>query len=283
MGRYSIIKKINAEKDQTNYALETPLEIQGVADVFINGEIQEDTQYSFDTDTKIISLNYSFLGGEEISVRYSLLNDQKVEPVSFGSHDKTIALYKRYGTEQRLKLNNRYTISLYIRKEMLEFNFTTILSPLFSSVKAIREDIGEFIEDYTDTYIISKIHEMSYECIDLIDALAEDGTTAVTYTKNADGTYTAGSKTITQWVTYKTQIELILAKYYGISARYGSYSKQLGDLKIESSNKLPYIDQILKRLESKFNGADSIIKANYGIKAFVKAANTGYSGRTGWF
>ena len=158
---------------------------------------------------------------------------------------------------------------------MYKWNFISKLNPLFVSSKKIWEDIGEFIEGFTEEYINSKLYENSVNAIELIDELAnsDDSVENVTYEKDADGNYTTTYRAVKNWVRYKTDIELIMARYYGISYRYGSVRKEVGDIAIEKSTKLPYIDNLLDRLKTQFEEADRVIKGYNIVVSGVKGIN----------
>lgn len=164
----------------------------------------------------------------------------------------------------KLMPNNKYIMHVNIDGEIFEDTFRSRLTPMFCTVKQIREDIGEFIPDYTDEYIESIIYQKSVEVIDLIDELAnkDDPITNVTYELGQDGFYSTKYKPVKNWVRYATDIQLIYAKYFGISYNYGSIKKEIGDIKIERNTKLPYIDNLLDWLKKAFDEADAYIRGN---------------------
>ena len=157
---------------------------------------------------------------------------------------------------------------------MISWNFVSHLNPLFVSSKKIWEDIGEFIEGFTERYINSMIYRNSVEVIELIDDLAnqEEAIENVTYEQDEYGEYTTTYRAVKNWVKSKTEIELVMARYYGISYRYGSVKKSVGDLEIEKSTKLPYIDDLLDRLKKQFDEADKVIKGLNIVASAVKAS-----------
>jgi hypothetical protein len=196
--------------------------------------------------------------------------------------NKPNTLFNKYQPKDatgKLLQNNRYLIHLNIDGEIIESSFRTKPNPMFATVKQIREDIGEFIPDYTDEYIESVIYQKSINVIDLIDTLKnqDDPIENVTYdTEAGTGTYTTSDKAVKNWVRYATDIQLIYAKYFGISYNYGSIKKTIGDITIERNTKLPYIDQLLDWLKKAFDEADAIIRGINVVASFVKA-KTKYS------
>lgn len=276
MRKYSINEKYIASKEQQIFNIEKPF-INDTISVFVNGNLQtlgENEDYLTVQDTGKVIFNNPLNEGDIVSVISNIASNRiNLEIVSSGRADKPNALYKKYGTVKRLKENNKYEVHICLDKEIYKWTFITKLNPLFVSSKKIWEDIGEFIEGFTEEYINSKLYENSVMVIELIDELAnaEEAIENVTYEIDSDGNYTATSRAIKNWVRYKTEIELIMARYYGISYRYGSVRKEVGDISIEKSTKLPYIDNLLDRIKDQFEEADNTIRGINIVASGVKA------------
>ena len=276
MKKYSINETYTAIKDQQVFTVEKPF-INDTISVFVNGSLKtfgEDKDYLTVQDIGKVISNNPLNKGDIVSIITNVASDRiNLEVVSPGRADKPNALYKKYGTVNRLKLNNKYEVNICIDKDIFKWNFVSKLSPLLVSSKKIWEDIGEFIEGFTEEFINSKIYQNSVEVIELIDELAnqDDAVENVTYEVDEDGNYTYSNRAVQNWVRYKTNIELIMARYYGISLRYGSTKKQVGDISIEKDIKLPYIDNLLDRLKGQYEEADNVIRGvnivAYGVKA----------------
>ena len=277
MKKYSINETYIALDQQRIFDIEKPF-INDTISVFVNGILQtlgEDKDYLTVQDTGKVIFNNPLTEGDIVSV-ISTIASRKInlEIVSPGKADKPNALYKKYGTVRRFKPNNVYDVQICIDKEMISWNFVSHLNPLFVSSKKIWEDIGEFIEGFTERYINSMIYRNSVEVIELIDDLAnqEEAIENVTYEQDEYGEYTTTYRAVKNWVKSKTEIELVMARYYGISYRYGSVKKSVGDLEIEKSTKLPYIDDLLDRLKKQFDEADKVIKGLNIVASAVKAS-----------
>lgn len=278
MRKYFVNETYTASQGQQVFNVEKPF-INDAISVFVNGVLQtfgEDKDYVTSQDSGRIIFQNPLEVGDTVSVVSNVTSQRlNLEVISPGRADKPSALYKKYGTVNRLKLNNKYEVCICVGKEVFRWNFVTKLSPFFSSVKKILEDIGEFIEGDTEEYITSMLYRNSVEVIALIDELAnqEDPVENVTYEVDSDGNYTGSHSAIKDWVRYKTEIELIYARYYGISLRYGSIKKSLGDIDIERSVKLPYIDQLLARIKDLWEDADNKIRGinvvAYGVKGIT--------------
>lgn len=281
MRKYSINEKYIASQDQRSFNVEKPF-INDTISVFVNGNLQtlgENNDYLTVQDTGKVIFNNPLDEGDIVSIISNIASKRiNLEIVSSGRADKPNALYKKYGTVKRLKENNKYEVQICLDKELYKWNFVTKLNPLFVSSKKIWEDIGEFIEGFTEEYINSMIYRNSVEVIELIDELAnsEEAIENVTYETDNDGNYTTTYRAIKNWVRYKTEVELVMARYYGISYRYGTVRKEVGDISIEKSTKLPYIDNLLDRIKDQFEEADNTIRGINIVASGVKAI-TNYS------
>ena len=281
MRKYSVNENYVASNEQQVFNIEKPF-VNDTISVFVNGILQilgEDKDYLTVQDTGKVIFNEPLSEGDIVSVISTVASNKiNLEIISSGKADKPNALYKKYGTVKRLKPNNVYEVHLCLDKDIVKWNFVSHLNPLFVSSKKIWEDIGEFIEGFTERYINSMLYRNSVEVIELIDELAnqEEVIENVTYEINEDGDYITTYRAIKNWVKFKTEIELVMARYYGISYRYGSIRKEVGDISIEKSTKLPYIDNLLDRLKDQFEEADKVIRGLNTVASAVKG-NDNYS------
>ena len=278
MRKYSVNENYVASNGQQVFNIEKPF-VNDTISVFVNGVLQvlgEDKDYLTVQDTGKVIFNEPLSEGDIVSVISTVASNKiNLEIISSGKADKPNALYKKYGTVKRLKPNNVYEVQLCLDKDIIKWNFVSHLNPLFVSSKKIWEDIGEFIEGFTERYINSMLYRNSVEVIELIDELAnqEEAIENVTYEINEDGDYTTAYRAIKNWVKFKTEIELVMARYYGISYRYGSIRKEVGDISIEKSTKLPYIDNLLDRLKDQFEEADKIIRGLNTVASAIKGGD----------
>ena len=278
MKQYSINESYVSSQDQQVFPIEKPF-INDTISVFVNGTLQslgENKDYLTMQDSGKIIFNSPLNEGDMVSIISNVISDKiNLEIVSSGKADKPTALYKKYGTVKRLKENNKYEVQICLDKTIFKWNFVSKLNPLFVNSKKIWEDIGEFIEGFTEEYINSILYRNSVEIIELIDELAnqEDAVENVTYETDSDGNYTSTYRAVKSWVRFKTEIDLIYARYYGISYRYGDIKKQVGDISIEKSTKLPYIDNLLERVKDQYEEADDVIRdintVAFGVKGSI--------------
>lgn len=278
MRKYSVNENYVASNEQQVFNIEKPF-VNDTISVFVNGVLQvlgEDKDYLTVQDTGKVIFNEPLSEGDIVSVISTVASKKiNLEIVSSGKADKPNALYKKYGTVKRLKPNNVYEVHLCLDKDIIKWNFVSHLNPLFVSSKKIWEDIGEFIEGFTERYINSMLYRNSVEVIELIDELAnqEEAVENVTYETNENGDYTTTYRAVKNWVKFKTEIELVMARYYGISYKYGSVRKEVGDISIEKSTKLPYIDNLLDRLKDQFEEADKVIRGLNTVASAIKGGD----------
>lgn len=243
--------------------------LENLVSIFVNDEIAtEDEDYVIE-DNKII-FNEELNDSDDIKMNYSYDTNKNI--ISKGKINKN-SILSRFDSDIKLNENNKYRIGIVIDKELYEWEFNSKQNPMFSTARQVLEDIGEFIEGFTEEYINNKIYDNSLAVIDLIDELASLDTPVenVTYEKDEDGFYTTTYKAVKNWVRYKTDIDLTLARYFGISYHYGSEMKEIGDIKIEKSTKLPYIDSLLDFLKKQWDEADKVIRGTNVVSSAVKA------------
>jgi hypothetical protein len=244
-------------------------DLENLVSIFVNDEIATEDEDYFIKDNKIV-FNRELNDSDDIKMNYSYDTNKNI--ISKGKINKN-SILSRFDSNIKLNENNKYRIGIVIDKELYEWEFNSKQNPMFSTARQTLEDIGEFIEGFTEEYINNKIYDNSLAVIDLIDELASLDTPVenVTYEKDEDGFYTTTYKAVKNWVRYKTDIDLTLARYFGISYHYGSEMKEIGDIKIEKSTKLPYIDNLLDFLKKQWDEADKVIRGTNVVSSAVKA------------
>lgn len=269
MKEYSVTEQ-RIVKNEQEFTLEQNPKVNSI---LLNGVLLEkDKDYSIKND--IISFTKPLSENDEV-IFHNTVNTNKrlISPGKLSN-----SLYSRFTHNPTLNENNKYTVNIAIDKEDYSWQFNSKMNPMFTTSKKIYEDIGEFIEGFTEEYINSMIYNNSMELISVLDELAkqEEAVTNVTYSQDDDGIYTVSNRMGNNWVRYKTDIDLVLARYFGISYRYGTQSKEIGDIKITKETKLPYIDNLLDALKKNFKEADDYIRGGFAVTTVVKAENTTY-------
>lgn len=269
MKEYSVTEQ-RIVKNEQEFTLEQNSKVNSI---LLNGVLLEkDKDYSIKND--IISFTKPLSENDEV-IFHNTVNTNKrlISPGKLSN-----SLYSRFTHNPTLNENNKYTVNIAIDKEDYSWQFNSKMNPMFTTSKKIYEDIGEFIEGFTEEYINSMIYNNSMELISVLDELAnkQEAVTNVTYSQDNDGIYTVSNRMGNNWVRYKTDIDLVLARYFGISYRYGTQSKEIGDIKITKETKLPYIDNLLDALKKNFKEADDYIRGGFALTTVVKAENTTY-------
>ena len=246
MQSYIIKENFIATESQKNFKLRKPF-IQGSINVYVNEALQSfgpEADYTTIPDKGFI-LFTNPLNVDDVVRIESKENIAKI--LSYGKRDTTNAVFQRFSSIIKLNFNNRYKVRIMIDNEPIEWSFSYVLTPYWTTIKKIQEDIGEFIPGFTDEYIASMIHRNSLELLQRIqeaedannDGLNENAAEAIV--PNADGEYENKSRLVNNWVRYKTEIDLIYARYFGISFQYGTKENLQGGL--ETSARIPGLSQ----------------------------------------
>lgn len=260
---------ISESKTIKNNKVSSDYNIADLVSVFIDDQLLTADEDYLVKDNKVV-FTANLQDNSNIKLNYTVnTNNNIINPGKSNSN----SVLTRFNSNFKLNENNKYRIGISIDKEIYEWEFNSKQNPMFTTAKKIYEDIGEFIDGFTEEYINNKIYDNSLAVIDLIDELAnkEEAVTNVTYEQDKDGIYTTKYKSVQNWVRYKTDIDLTLARYFGISYNYGSQLKEIGDIKIERTVKLPYIDNLLDMLRKQWDEADKVIRGVNVVASAIKA------------
>lgn len=261
MKQYSI----STIKTSDNNKIVSDIDTSNLVSIVLNDNILNPEEYTI-KDNKILFNNIS--SEDIIKLNYTINTNNNL--LSYGKSNNKSVLSK-YNDNPLLTENNKYIVGISIDKEIHEWYFNSKQNPMFTNSKKIFEDIGEFIQGFTEEYVNNKIYDNSVAVISLIDELKENDIENVTYETDDNGFYTSSYKAVSNWVRYKTDIDLIMARYFGISYNYGTQLKEIGDIKIEKTVKLPYIDNLLAGLKRDFELADEAIRGKNSVATAVKA------------
>lgn len=264
MKQYSVTES----KTIKNNRISSDYGIDNITSIFLDGELLTADEDYFVKNNKVVfadlpdDSNLTVI--HNIDTTKTLINPRK---------SNSNSILTRFNSNIKLNENNKYRVGIAIDKDIFEWEFNSKQNPMFCTTKKIYEDIGEFIDGFTEEYISNKIYDNSLAVISLIDELAalETPIKNVTYEQDADGFYTTKYKAVNNWVRYKTDIDLTLARYFGISYHYGSELKNIGDIKIERTTKLPYIDNLLDMLRKQWDEADKTIRGTNVVASAIKA------------
>ena len=264
MKQYSVTesKTVKNDKISSDYGLDN------ITSIFLDGEL-----LTADEDYLVKNNKVVFADLPDDSNLTVIHNIDTTKTLINPGKSSSNSILTRFNSDLKLNENNKYRIGIAIDKDMYEWEFNSRQNPMFTTAKKIYEDIGEFIDGFTEEYINAKIYDNSVAVMDLIDTLAAQETPVenVTYEQDDDGFYITKYKAVNNWVRYKTDIDLTLARYFGISYHYGSELKNIGDIKIERTTKLPYIDNLLDMLRKQWDEADKVIRGTNVVASAIKA------------
>lgn len=236
--------------------------------VFVNGMFIDPNDYEEASDRKII-FKQELVEGCIIIVDHV----KKLTPgIRLGTGDivgsKATSMFKRYDGELHLESNMKYTISLNILGQDLEYTFVSAYSPFYTTLKMIKVDLGRALDGVQEDTINHAIWQNSIAVEELVE---EKGAIDL---KDKTG---KPARAVTEWVRYKTDLDLLNIAYLSIATNAGSVDKTLGEMRITKSVKIPYLDDLLDYYQKKLDDVEDKI-AGIGVRglAMVKAGNTSY-------
>lgn len=216
----------------------------------------EEEHYIIEDGSIIFNENLSI--GDKIVLSSSILDSTKVITKNRYSQN---CLLKMYTSDYKFKFNHTYNFSLILNETEYTSKFITKHDPCYSNVKTIRIDMGEIVNSVNDTVINLLIYKNSKAVLERV-TIEDD--TIPTYIKN--------------YVRYTTCLDLCQTVYLSITGKYGSRSKQIDGIKIDTEIKLPYVKEMMARfkelllpIEDLINGEDTVLATG-----FVKAGSTEY-------
>lgn len=183
------------------------------------------------------------------------------------------SVFRRYGQSSRLKNNNRYHVNIAIKKKNFKWTFSSRYTPLYSNSNKIKGDTGDLLNSLTDEqvnyllYINSKeVDEILREYEERGDALSGDV---------SDKTFAYNKS---QWVRYKTCIDIVNAIYLTIAGQSGSVIKKIGPINVEKTTKIPYLSDMLARFKELFKPYDDMLRnggnTSVSVVGFTRAGTS---------
>lgn len=229
--------------------------------VKVNGE-KVDIDIYKNNDDVIITFNKPLIEGDLLQIEY-YTSDLKIFTKSrYGKG----ALYKLYSDLAKFKFNCKYKFNLELNEDdCFITEFSSKYNPFYSTVKTVRNDTGNLLDDISDDIISDIIFDNSL-LVD--DKLGED-------TDLSEGI----PLYIKNYVRYKTDLDLCYAIYVTKSGKLGSFKKKLSDLEVSNEIKLPDLENMLSRFKELIKPNESQLENSSGdasIASFVKAQATEY-------
>jgi hypothetical protein len=165
---------------------------------------------------------------------------------------------QKYSAEKRLMENQKYTFSFVVDGVECVYSFTSRYSPLYSTIKVIRSDYWELLEELTDELVLFHIWQNSQLVREIADVELNFPDDKPNYA-------------VKQYVRYKTEYDLVRALLITISTKAGAQEKHLGEFKITNEYKTPELEEILKRLKELVDEWEKALGVVVAPRGAVKA------------
>jgi hypothetical protein len=236
--------------------------------VYVNGMYATvDDQY-IEVDPLTIKFKEPLEDGDTILITSSaVMQLVNVDFALVGSGEDV--LFKRFDDEIHLKNNQQYTLGINLLDKEYGFKFTSKYSPLYSTIKLIRNDLQDIIENVPDDTINFTIWQNSLLAQEIASSNTNSTTNALT-----DEVATTPAK---YFVRYQTEIDLVYAIYLAISGKASKSVNKLGNIQFELDYTLPDVKTMLDELKKKLAQYERAL-SGIGAKGsgFLKAGNTSY-------
>lgn len=257
------------EDNFTRYSLANDMLCRGnELEVLVNNKsLIKDKDYSID-DRELFFL-IPLISGDKIIIKDSISNDVKI--VTKNSYSKN-ALFKYYSSETKFKSNQKYAFTLVVDGEEYTSTFMSKYDPFYSSIDKVRMDTGDLLVNVTDYQIAKIIHLNSKWALEKLETSVEAGNNEDTVLEKIP-TYAKN------YARYKTSIDFCYSIYLSMSGKIGTVSKTIGDIKIDTTYKIPYLGDMLSRFKELLAPNQDLLNNEASSSmavSFVKGQSTTY-------
>lgn len=251
--------------DQTDVTLAHPY-VVGTSEllVFLNGFlIVQDEDYT-EVDEYTVRFTDGLSADDVVVIRHQVYFDDKL--VSIIGRPKN-SLFQTKGTVATLMPNQSYKLKFSYDQQHLSISFDTVLTPLYSNVQLLKNDLGDISEDLQDKRLLLLIYENSILAENIASAenkalLASEAKTPYVYK---------------QFVRYRTELDIMTAVYMSLTGRNGSEKRVLGQFNVERRRELGMvnIDVILKDLRAKLQEWERTLRGSSTLASPLATAVRG--------
>lgn len=188
--------------------------------VYLNGILALLGNDYVEVDEYTIRFNFQLSEDDVIVTEHKVyFDDKKITVIG----KKAESIFQRYGDDKTLFENQKYTLTFRYEDQEFSQSFMTFLTPLYSTVKTVREDLGAVIEEIPDERILYLLFQNSI----LSQNIANEENLALLQSSEKV------PFVFKQYVRYRTEVDLITSIYLLISGRQGSATKNLGTFKVD--------------------------------------------------
>lgn len=231
--------------------------------VYLNGVIAIIGNDYVETDNQTITFNFQLSHEDLVITQHEVyFEDKLVKVIS----EKGQALFQKYGTENRLKQNQEYTMEFRHGSQTLKAKFFTVMNPMYSSIKIIRADFPDFFKSIADGTIAMQIYMNGVLVDNLIQTQIDAGS------MEEDSVTDFQKK---QYVRYQTELDLALGIYFAITGKPSSDHKVLGALEVEKRYRLEDVKPLITELKAKLRPWEDAIKGRKLVSPLRTAVRGG--------
>lgn len=178
---------------------------------------------------------------------------------------------QKYGKQQRLLNNQRYKVRFKANGLSHEFEFSSRYTPLYSTARIVRSDLGELLTKITDETINFAIWQTSLLAMEVA----------------TDSSFTDGvpNFAVKQYVRYQTEYDILRKILLALAANAGDQTKTLGEFTVIKGTKAPYVKDLLSTIGTELKKWEAAISTPISSRGATKAlANFPYplNGRVGF-
>lgn len=164
---------------------------------------------------------------------------------------------QKYGKQQRLMNNQRYKVRFTAKGVAQEFEFTSRYTPLHSTVKIIRNDLGDLLTKISDDTINFSIWQTSL----LVQEIA------------VEDSFTNGvpNFAVKQYVRYQTEYNILRKILLILAANAGDETKTLGEFSVIRGTKAPYVKDLLNTIAGELKKWEAAISTPLTSRGATRA------------
>lgn len=233
------------------------VDYDGDFSITINDEETSDFTIS---DDYILTFDIPLEFGDKITIVDEVVDNVKI--IAKNKYDKR-ALFKIYGTEDKIAPAQRYNVSMSIKGDDISYEFSTLFNDLYASVYDIRVGTGDVLNGIDDSTILSTIYKVSKRALSRIER------------DDVDIDLEEDDSLLRDYVFHTVRYEFIYGVYLTLCSKSGTNSKTIGDVSIrEGVRGIP--KEFLSSAKKLMDEAEAALFGSFSVSNFIKAGSTSY-------